>query len=183
MTIYGAAKCLNYEFNAFSYILFAEIVRKQAEHQSIIKKSAAGRPEHAHQPTSHSKLTSKLKGGKVTPIITTNGTHSNGGINFESDSANHNGENCNNLTNHRPASPAFSDRTDRTNRSIKRVAFTDQPATNLEHQDKLKLIMNGSEGDVRTISGSPTDRNRAKRKRERALRKRLLDKMGEAEVG
>lgn len=62
-------------------------------------------------------------------------------------------------------SPAISDVTDRTetNKSIKRVAFND-------------------ELDTCSSSRSPTELKKARQRRERNLRKKLLNQMGEAEV-
>jgi len=69
-------------------------------------------------------------------------------------------------------SPALSDR---TNRSVKRVGFCD---------NDVVATGTGSRpvSSLHDVPTSQVDRKRAKRRRERDLRKRLLSTMGEAEV-
>ena len=130
--------------------------REELEPQSIMKPSNGC---HNHTNTSR-QSSSRIKRSRVAPIFSA-------AANSQPDM---NGR----------LSPAFSDRTD-TNKSVKRVAFTDDPHLETNLQSKIIKVKSSNEGTL-TVSGSPTELKKARRKRERDLRKRLLNKMGEAEV-
>lgn len=138
---------------------FVDIVSKSSKIQPIIKSSNS----HTNSQSNISRTTSsRLKRSKVTPATESLETHTN---HIDIDGR---------------TSPALSDRTD-TNKSVKRVAFTDEPPMDTGSQLTVTRI-SLNQGEAITISGSPTELKRARRKREKNLRKRLLNKMGEAEV-
>ncbi|XP_067941146.1 uncharacterized protein [Watersipora subatra] len=78
-------------------------------------------------------------------------------------------------------SPTLSDNTE-TNKSVKRVAFTDNPQSEHGSQATVTKITFVNGGGIVPIVSSPTDLRHARKKRERNLRRRLLSKLGEAET-
>lgn len=142
---------------------FVDVEQKQREtHIKHLQATNHVKIDNHTTATPKQPMSSRLKRAKISPEET-------GDVHVHSDTPNGYSDR---------QSPTNSNRTELTNKSVKRVAFTDNLLVENQHSNKRE----GSLSPSRALTTSPSDRAKAKRQREKNMRKKLLAKMSAAEV-